>query len=151
MSKTSRSSPSRYADHLSTLRTLWSVQVYIGPRTDLLSSLSAWIQKLKNELKSRDLDTTGKKADLAERLEAHLQAQSTEPSTQANGASTSSATQASDPAAATGKVCHATLKRNSAAVLQLKLFAAMQCFHLKCCSHVECTQMPNISGTWCCC
>ena len=42
-------------------------------------------QKLKTELKARDLDTTGKKADLAERLEAHLQFQPTEPSQQANG------------------------------------------------------------------
>ncbi|KAA6429542.1 MAG: hypothetical protein FRX49_00934 [Trebouxia sp. A1-2] len=47
------------------------------------------VEKLKNELKARDLDITGKKADLAERLEAHLQAQPTEPSQQAYGASSS--------------------------------------------------------------
>ncbi len=51
------------------------------------------LQKLKTELKARDLDTTGKKADLAERLEAHLQPQPTEPSQQANGASSSAVAQ----------------------------------------------------------
>jgi len=51
------------------------------------------LQKLKTELKARDLDITGKKADLAERLEAHLQAQPTEPSGQANGTSSSAVAQ----------------------------------------------------------
>lgn len=51
------------------------------------------VQKLKVELKARDLDTSGKKAELAERLEAYLQVEPAEPSAQANGASTSGAAQ----------------------------------------------------------
>ncbi|KAL0042237.1 hypothetical protein WJX77_006838 [Trebouxia sp. C0004] len=51
------------------------------------------VEKLKAELKARELDITGKKADLAERLEAHLQAQPTAPSGQANGASSSAVSQ----------------------------------------------------------
>ncbi len=62
------------------------------------------LQKLKTELKARDLDTTGKKADLAERLEAHLQAQPTEPSQQANGASSSAVAQNGSNEAAAAKV-----------------------------------------------
>ena len=63
------------------------------------------MQKLKNELKSRDLDTTGKKAELAERLEAHLQSQP-EPTAQANGDSTAhpAAAAAGSSAPVTGKV-----------------------------------------------
>jgi len=62
------------------------------------------VQKLKTELKARDLDITGKKADLAERLEAHLQAQPTEPSQQANGASSSAVAQNGSNEAAAAKV-----------------------------------------------
>lgn len=47
------------------------------------------VEKLKTELKSRDLDTSGKKAELVERLETHLQAQPAEASVHANGTSTS--------------------------------------------------------------
>ena len=36
------------------------------------------LQKLKPELKSRGLDTSGKKADLVERLEAYLKSNSAE-------------------------------------------------------------------------
>ncbi|KAL3163018.1 hypothetical protein ABBQ32_009445 [Trebouxia sp. C0010 RCD-2024] len=65
------------------------------------------VEKLKNELKSRDLDTTGKKAELAERLEAHLQSQP-EPSAQTNGvsSSTSAAAPAGSSAPAAGKARH---------------------------------------------
>ena len=65
-----------------------------------------YAQKLKVELKARDLDTTGKKAELAERLETYLQAQPAEPSVQANGAATSSAAKAETAAPAAGKVRH---------------------------------------------
>ncbi len=62
------------------------------------------LQKLKTELKARDLDITGKKADLAERLEAHLQAQPTETSQQANGASSSAVAQNGSNEATAAKV-----------------------------------------------
>ena len=62
------------------------------------------MQKLKNELKARDLDITGKKADLAERLEAHLQAQPTEPSQQAYGASSSAVAHIGSSEATAAKV-----------------------------------------------
>ena len=62
------------------------------------------LQKLKTELKARDLDITGKKADLAERLEAHLLAQPTETSQQANGASSSAVAQNGSNEATAAKV-----------------------------------------------
>jgi len=62
------------------------------------------LQKLKVELKARDLDTSGKKADLAERLEAHLQTQPAETTGQANGTSTSAPAQNGSTEAAPSKV-----------------------------------------------
>lgn len=62
------------------------------------------LQKLKIELKARDLDVSGKKADLAERLEAHLQNQPAETNGQANGASSSEGIQEGSIGAAPAKV-----------------------------------------------
>ena len=61
-----------------------------------------WLQKLKPELKSRGLDTSGKKADLVERLEAYLKTNSTEPKEPAQPGPGSNAADAEDskPAAA---------------------------------------------------
>ena len=62
------------------------------------------LQKLKVELKARDLDTSGKKAELAERLESHLQAQPAAPGHQANVASTSVTAQDSSAEPVAAKV-----------------------------------------------
>ena len=63
------------------------------------------VQKLKVELKARNLDTSGKKAELAERLESHLQAQPAEASTAVDAAITSSETaQATSTEPASSKV-----------------------------------------------
>ena len=62
------------------------------------------LQKLKVELKARDLDTSGKKAELAERLESHLQAQPSAPGDQANVASTSETAQDSSAEPVAAKV-----------------------------------------------
>ena len=64
------------------------------------------LQKLKTELKSRDLDTSGKKAELVERLETHLQAQPAEASVHANGTSTSETAHTVSSDAAPAKVCN---------------------------------------------
>lgn len=61
------------------------------------------VEKLKIELKARDLDVSGKKADLAERLEAHLQNQPAETHGQANGASSSEGIQEGSIGAAPAK------------------------------------------------
>ena len=85
------------------------------------------LQKLKPELKSRGLDTSGKKADLVERLEAYLKSNTAEAKEPAQAGPASSAGDADDakPASAQVPVMHAPLCKNGLTFVLVLCFLNM--------------------------